>query len=76
MLECFFALAQRRHRDWKNIQPIIEIAAEFSLFDHLRQVAICGRDKANIDVQCLVFAKPLKLPVLQDTEKLGLKFQR
>ena len=41
----FFALSQRWHRDGNNIQPEIEILAEFFASNALLQIAVgCGND--------------------------------
>src|SRR4029077_12431726 len=70
-----FALAKSRNGHRKNIKPIIKVAAELTISDHLCQISISGGYKTQIHVYGLAFAETFKMPVLQDAEQFGLKFQ-
>src|SRR5579862_617078 len=70
------ALMQRRKPDRKNIQAIVEIAAELTLFDHLRQITIRGSDETNVHRDSPSASQPLNLFFLQCTQNLWLQFQR
>src|SRR5579862_2552280 len=72
----FPALAQRRNPEWKNIQPIEEVAAKLLLCHAAFQVPVRRGDQAQVDFYGPRAAQPLKLVVLQNTEKLRLQFQR
>jgi hypothetical protein len=47
----FSSLPQRRHPDWEDIQPIVQVGPEFLLLDHCFQIAIRRRDQAGIGVK-------------------------
>src|ERR1700719_4707513 len=71
-----FSLAERRQRNRKNIQAIVQVLSEFTVTDHLPQISIGGRDDTNIDARGTGAAYGLELALLEDTEQLGLKLQR
>ena len=66
-------LAQRRERDGKDIQPVVEIVAESTLPDFFRQIAIGGRDHAHVDVDGARAPQALELPFLQHAQQLRLQ---
>jgi hypothetical protein len=72
----FATIAQRRHGDREDIEPVEQIRPESSVFDHLREIAMCCRDQADIGSYCLCAAQPLELVFLEDTEEFGLHFLR
>ena len=67
------ALAQRRHLDGKNVEPVIEILAEFAFPRRLLEIAIGGGDHANVDFLRPRAAHGLKLPFLQHAQQLDLE---
>src|SRR5579863_5604443 len=69
-------LTQRRHVYGKDMQAIIEIAAELSCGNALRQISIGGRDQAYVDPDRPNPAQPFKLLILQHPQQLWLQFQR
>src|SRR5688572_23986747 len=69
------ALAQRRDGDRKNIQAIVQIRSERSVFDHLRKIAVRGRDDPHVHPLGPRAAEALKLTLLQDAQQLGLYFR-
>src|SRR5262245_46426676 len=65
-------VAQRRDRDRKHVETVIEIAPERPVFDHALEVAIGGRYDPYIDLLSPGAAKPFEFALLQDTQELGL----
>ena len=70
------AVAQRRSEDGKYLEPVKEVAAELLLRDHLAQVAVGGRDQANIDRDGPVTAQAFDLAFLERAQQLGLQIER
>ena len=70
------ALAQGRHPDGEDVQPIIEILAEAAVVDQIDQVLIGGRDQPDIDLDRLLAADGIDLAVLQGAQQLDLGFER
>ncbi len=68
----FFVVAQRRHVDVKNVQPVIEIAAQFALGHGLFGYFVCGSQYSNIDRRLYFAAQAAKLAVFQHAQELGL----
>src|SRR6266478_1188209 len=71
-----FPFAERWQGDRENIQPVVQIFAEFIVSDHLPQVLVGRRDDANIDPRGTRASYGLELALLEHTEQLGLKLQR
>ena len=67
------ALAQRRHLDRHDVQPVVEVLAELAGLDHRRQVAVGGGDQPHVDLDRPRAAEPLELVLLQDAQDLGLR---
>ena len=70
------ALAQRRDRQRKDTQAIVEIGPERSVFDHLHQIAVRRRDDPHVHLLGSRAPEPLELTLLQDAQQLGLYFRR
>ena len=66
-------LAQRRHRRFDDLEPVVEVLAELAAQHHRLEIAVGGRDHAHVDVDLLVAAKLGELGVLQDVQQLGLQ---
>ena len=66
-------LAQRRHADRHDAQPIEEILAEPAVGDELVEAAVGRGDDADGDADRLLAADALELAVLQDAKQLGLR---
>src|SRR4029450_12846889 len=58
--------AQRRQFDWKNVKPVIKIAAKAAVRDSRLQITIRRRDNADISAQNLRAAHAFKLAFLQN----------
>src|SRR5262245_18466570 len=71
----FAALAQRRHRERKNIEAIVEILAKRALVDHSEQIAVCCRYQADISAQRARGAQALEGVLLQHPQELGLQLE-
>ncbi len=65
-------LAQRRHLYGKDIQPVIEIAAEQSIGDHLLEIAVRGRDQPHVNPLRARAPQPLEFLFLQRAQQLRL----
>ena len=71
--DVLLTLAQRGQGDGHHVQTIVEILAEMAQPDLLLQVTVGGGDDADIHPQGLIAADPLHLPLLEDTQQLGLE---
>ncbi len=74
--DIFAALAQRREGDWKDLQAIVQVAAELAGDDHLGEIAIGGGDEANVDGNCSGSADAFEFFFLQRSQNFGLEFRR
>ena len=72
----FAAFAQCRDGNWKNVQPIKEILAEFSLANHLCKVAVSRGNDPHINMNSPGASQPFKLLLLQHAQQLCLQFER
>ena len=61
-------IAQRRDRDGKDVEPVIEVFAKLIRFDQIQKVAVGGGDDANIGVALLVRADPGEPVRLENTQ--------
>ena len=66
-------VAQRRHEDREDIEPVIEVLAEGPLRDRLLHVLVGRRDDADVDADGFGAAEPLELALLDDAEQLHLR---
>ena len=66
-------LAQRRHRDRKNMQPIEQVLAEAAGFDVGDQVAIGGRNEPHVDLDRLARADRLDFAFLDGAQQFDLR---
>ncbi len=71
----FPSIAQRRHRDRKNIQPIVQVAAKLLRLNHRLQILVCRSNQAHVDSDGLGAAQPLELLLLQNSEQFRLQLQ-
>ena len=69
-------LAQRRIENRKDVEAIVEIAAELLVGDHLREIAVGCRDEPDVDADGAGAAQPLELLLLQHTQELRLQLER
>ena len=70
------SLAQRRHLDRIDVEPIEKVGSELLVADGLRQVAIRGCDDSGLYAQGLRPTDALELTILKNSEELGLKLER
>ena len=70
------ALAQRRHIQRQDIQPVIQILAETALGDRLAQSHIGRRNDPHIDADRLTAADPHDLALLQEAQQMALQIHR
>src|SRR5262249_43084147 len=59
-----------------HVEPIVEIHSKSSPLNRLHQITVCRGNHSNIDLDRLAAPQPLKLPLLQYPQQLGLKLQR
>ncbi|GAB3484895.1 hypothetical protein GCM10027398_44490 [Azotobacter salinestris] len=69
------ALAQRRHGDGEDVEPVIEILAEAALLYHASQVVVGGGEDAQVDLVGEVTADPFEALLLEHPQQLGLHGQ-
>src|SRR5438874_11019298 len=70
-----YALPKRRHLDGENTQPVIEVAPELVICDHPFQITMGRRHQPDGDLLRPRTPQALELPLLQDTQELGLELQ-
>ena len=66
------ALAQRRQRDGEDVEPIVEILPEAPLGHGAFEIAVGGRDDADVRVERPSGSHAFERPVLQHAQQLGL----
>src|SRR5262249_564584 len=66
------AIAEGRDIDRNNVEPIIQVFAESTVFDHSLEIAICRRDHSHVDLHGLGGADAHDLFLLQRAKQLGL----
>src|SRR5216684_2501042 len=69
-------LAQRRHPDGYDVEPVEQILAQPSAGDLAGEVAIGRSDDADIDLDPVAAAYPLEGLLLQHPDDLALRLQR
>ncbi len=70
------ALAQRRDLAGDDVQPVVEIFAKPPGGDVAGDVPVGRRQHAHVDLDGLLAADPLELPLLQDAQELELQPRR
>jgi hypothetical protein len=70
------AVAERRHHDVEDGEPVIEIGAELAGVDLRAQVAVRGRDDADVHRRRLVGADAADLAALERAQQLRLEVER
>jgi hypothetical protein len=70
------SLAQGRHVNWKNVQPVEQVAPKPPVGDGRLQVAIRRRNHPNICADGSRSADTLKLAFLENTQQSDLGFPR
>ena len=68
-------LAQRRHENREDVQPVVQILAERAGRDRLLEVLVGRRDQPHVRLDRLGAAEPLELPLLQHAQQLDLRRQ-
>jgi hypothetical protein len=66
-------LAQRWHRNRKNVQTIVQIFSEFAFIYHPSQIVVCCRDQPHVGPDRMRTSQAFELMFLQDPKKLGLQ---
>src|SRR5436190_1232586 len=67
------SLAQRGNDDRDDVEPVEQIFLELAVGDHLTDVAVGGRDDAQVDALGPLGAERLELALLQHTQQLRLQ---
>ena len=68
--------AQRRQRDRKHVQPVVQIVAKAVLPDFLGEIAIGRRHHAHVDIDGARAAQSLELPFLEHPQEFWLQLGR
>ncbi len=68
--------AQRRQVDGEHVEPIVEIAAEFPVDNHLLEIAVGGGDQPDVGLDQLVAPQTFELLLLEDAQQFRLQLQR
>src|SRR6185437_1709039 len=69
----FPAFAEGRQRDRKNVEPVIEVTAEFFLSHHPRQIPVCRRDQTDVYLMSPTAPQTFELLLLQDPQQFRLQ---
>ena len=67
-----FPLAERRHVDGDDVEPVVQVITEGARLHHRRQVAVRGRDQPDVDLDGARTAQPFEFVLLQYTQDLRL----
>ena len=70
------ALAQRRHVQLDDLEPVVEILPEGAAGDPVGEVAVGGGHDAHVDLPALVLADAPDLPLLERPQELDLHARR
>ena len=74
--DVFRPFPQGGHGNDHDVEPIIQVLAEFSLFNRLRQVAVCGGQNAHVDPTGRFSSQTARLVILKKPEQAHLRFRR
>ena len=66
-------LAQRRHEDREDVQPVVEVLAELAGRDRLFEILVGGGHEPHVGPDGFRAAQPLELALLQDAQQLHLR---
>src|SRR5580700_11359501 len=70
------AIPQCRHMDRKDVEPVVKIRPEFSRSDRRPQIAVGGRQHADVDGDGMRSSYAFEFALLQYTQKRDLGFRR
>ena len=70
--EVLHALAQGRHADGEDVEPVVEVLPEAAGIHHVPQAAVGGRNDAGVEVAGALLADAAVLALLQGPQKLAL----
>ena len=70
------ALTQRRHVDWKHVQPVQQVFAQPARCNGLMRQAVGGRDDSHIGFLALRGTDAHEAPRFQHPQQLDLQLQR
>src|SRR5260370_1346023 len=71
----FAAIAERRQLKVNDVEAVIEIFSEAAFADKGEEVHVGGGDDADVDFNLLSAAEAHEFALLNDAEKLGLRFR-
>src|SRR5258708_32019666 len=69
------ALAQRRHLDWKHVQPVVQVGTEALPGHRARRGAVGRRDQPALGPDRSRAAEPLEFALLQHAQQLRLQLE-
>jgi hypothetical protein len=70
--DIFGTITQRREFNGKYTEPIEEVSAEFTLVDHLNEIAMCSADHSDVGMKRGGATQTLELSFLDDAKDFGL----
>src|SRR5205085_2879012 len=70
------AIAQRRQLEAHDVEPIEEVRAERAAVDRLAQIAVCGGDQANVELDRAGSADAAYRTLLERAQQLRLHVDR
>ncbi len=74
--DVFDAFAQRRHTDWKHVEPVVQILAEGAGDHQLFEIPVRRGNDARVHRDHLRAAESFEAPLLEDAQQLDLHFRR
>jgi hypothetical protein len=69
------AVAQRRHLDRDDLQPVVEVPPEGAALHHRLEVGVRRGDDANVHTHALIAADAHELPLFEHPQQLHLRLQ-
>src|SRR5260370_5597782 len=72
----FSSFTQRRHFNWKDVEPVKQVAPEHARMDGSLQIAVTSGNHSNISSDGSSSADTFEFMFLQDTQKRDLRLGR
>src|SRR5829696_2970356 len=68
--------AQRRQGHREDVEAVVEVLAEATLFDEVEEALVGGRDQADVDAHGFLAADRIDLTLLDGAQELDLRIER
>src|ERR1039458_4894852 len=69
------AFAERRQVQLNHVKAVVKVLAEFTVLNHLLQVAVCCANQADVHRQRRIATQAFKGAVTEHAQQLGLQSQ-